>query len=166
MDEPPVLIRGSLFWSEALCFGQPPSHSFPVFLHTPMRIIRSLFGKIFILPIRLYQWVISPLFPSSCRHIPTCSAYAVEAIREWGPLRGTWMGTKRIAKCHPWGTSGYDPVPKRFGHGCGEEGPVHEQSEEGPVHEYSGKGPVHEDGDDWGEDSGKPTSPEASTAPP
>jgi putative membrane protein insertion efficiency factor len=45
--------------------------------------------------------------------VPTCSNYTIEAIEEWGVLKGTWLGIKRISKCHPWGTSGYDPVPKK-----------------------------------------------------
>ena len=68
--------------------------------------------KIYILPIRFYQWGISPLLPSSCRFTPTCSHYALEAIEEWGILKGTWLGLKRIFRCHPWGGHGYDPVPK------------------------------------------------------
>lgn len=73
------------------------------------RIIKTLF----IFPIRVYQYTISPLLGQNCRHSPTCSAYTVEAIREWGPLKGIWLGIKRISKCHPWGTHGYDPVPKK-----------------------------------------------------
>jgi len=69
--------------------------------------------KIFILPIRFYQLSISPMLGAHCRHTPTCSQYTIEAIQEWGALKGTWLGMKRIARCHPWGTSGYDPVPKR-----------------------------------------------------
>jgi putative membrane protein insertion efficiency factor len=69
--------------------------------------------KIFIFPIRLYQWTISPLLGANCRHIPSCSHYTVEAIQEWGVLKGIWLGMKRIARCHPWGTHGYDPVPKK-----------------------------------------------------
>ncbi len=65
-----------------------------------------------ILPIRAYQYTISPLLGSTCRHQPTCSQYTIEAIEEWGPARGFWLGVKRIAKCHPWGTHGYDPVPE------------------------------------------------------
>jgi uncharacterized protein len=48
-----------------------------------------------------------------CRHAPSCSQYAIEAIREWGVIKGIWLGSKRIARCNPWGTSGYDPVPKK-----------------------------------------------------
>jgi putative membrane protein insertion efficiency factor len=73
----------------------------------------KLLKQLFIFPIRIYQWMISPLLGSNCRHTPTCSHYAVEAIREWGPVKGIWLGIKRIARCHPWGTSGYDPVPRR-----------------------------------------------------
>lgn len=78
----------------------------------------SQFGKrivkaLVIFPIRVYQAAISPWFPASCRHVPTCSQYTIEAIQEWGIFRGTWMGMRRISKCHPWGTSGYDPVPKK-----------------------------------------------------
>ncbi len=69
--------------------------------------------KIFILPIRLYQATLSPLLGPKCRHEPSCSQYAVEAIQEWGVLKGMWLGMKRISKCHPWGTFGYDPVPKK-----------------------------------------------------
>lgn len=67
---------------------------------------------LFILPVRLYQYLISPLLGQNCRHTPTCSEYTVQAIDEWGPFKGMWMGLKRLSKCHPWGTHGYDPVPK------------------------------------------------------
>ena len=63
--------------------------------------------------IRFYQLIISPLFPPSCRFTPTCSSYMLEAIKIWGPFKGVWMGVKRLSKCHPWGTSGYDPVPEK-----------------------------------------------------
>lgn len=69
--------------------------------------------KIFILPVRFYQGAISPYLGSHCRHAPSCSQYMIEAIEEWGVFKGIWLGTKRIGRCHPWGTSGYDPVPKR-----------------------------------------------------
>ncbi len=63
--------------------------------------------------IRSYQYAISPMLGQHCQHTPTCSQYAWLAIDEWGVLRGTWLGVKRIARCHPWGTHGYDPVPHR-----------------------------------------------------
>ncbi len=63
--------------------------------------------------IRFYQLIISPILPASCRYTPTCSHYTLEAIRVWGPLRGSWLGLKRIASCHPRGGHGYDPVPEK-----------------------------------------------------
>ena len=73
----------------------------------------SILKKILILPIRFYQLAISPLLGPSCRFSPTCSHYMIEAIEEWGPIKGFWLGIKRIAKCHPWGPHGHDPVPKK-----------------------------------------------------
>lgn len=75
--------------------------------------MKAMLRKLFILPIRFYQLFISPLLGSNCRHTPTCSQYAIEAIREWGVFKGVWLGLRRIARCHPWGTSGYDPVPRK-----------------------------------------------------
>ena len=66
-----------------------------------------------IVPIRIYQAVISPLLGQNCRHAHTGSQYTIEAVKEWGVLKGMWLGIKRISKCHPWGTTGYDPVPKK-----------------------------------------------------
>ena len=63
------------------------------------------------LPIWFYRGAISPHLPDSCRYTPTCSAYALEALRRHGPLKGMWLSVKRICRCHPWGGSGYDPVP-------------------------------------------------------
>ncbi len=65
----------------------------------------------FLIVIKIYQWLISPLIPSSCRYTPTCSHYAVEALKKHGLFKGGWLGIKRISKCHPWGGSGHDPVP-------------------------------------------------------
>jgi hypothetical protein len=65
----------------------------------------------FILVIKLYQLIISPLFPPSCRYIPTCSNYSLEALKKYGLIKGGWLSLKRILSCHPWGGSGYDPVP-------------------------------------------------------
>jgi len=65
----------------------------------------------FILLIKLYQLLISPFFPSSCRFTPTCSHYTLDALKKYGLFKGGWLGLKRILKCHPWGGSGYDPLP-------------------------------------------------------
>ncbi|MGD8306132.1 MAG: membrane protein insertion efficiency factor YidD [Ignavibacteria bacterium] len=64
-----------------------------------------------IILIKLYQLIVSPLFPSSCRYTPTCSNFALQALRKYGLFKGGWLGLKRIFRCHPWGGSGYDPVP-------------------------------------------------------
>lgn len=61
--------------------------------------------------VRFYQIVISPLKPACCRFTPTCSQYALEALRKYGPVKGSWLTIKRILRCNPWGGSGYDPVP-------------------------------------------------------
>jgi len=74
-------------------------------------IILKLLAVPFILLIKIYQLLISPLFPSSCRYTPTCSHYTLEALKKYGLLKGSWLGIKRISRCHPWGGSGYDPVP-------------------------------------------------------
>lgn len=73
--------------------------------------ISKLLSGLLILPIRFYQMSISPMLPASCRYAPTCSQYAIEALRKHGPIRGSWLAIKRILRCHPWGGSGYDPVP-------------------------------------------------------
>ncbi len=77
-----------------------------------MIYIKKIINFPFILLIKFYRNFISPLTPASCRHIPTCSEYAIEAINKHGIIKGGWLGIKRLSKCHPWGTSGYDPVPK------------------------------------------------------
>jgi putative membrane protein insertion efficiency factor len=68
--------------------------------------------RLMILLLRGYKLAISPWFGAACRFEPTCSAYAAEAIRLHGPVRGVWLGTRRILRCHPWGGSFYDPVPQ------------------------------------------------------
>jgi putative membrane protein insertion efficiency factor len=62
-------------------------------------------------PIRLYQILVSPALPSTCRFVPSCSQYAVEAITHFGLLKGGWLAVKRILRCHPFNPGGYDPVP-------------------------------------------------------
>ena len=72
---------------------------------------KTLLRKAFLLPVYFYRVFISPLTPPSCRYTPTCSQYMVEAVLKYGIFKGTWLGIKRILRCHPWGGSGYDPVP-------------------------------------------------------
>ena len=69
--------------------------------------------KVLILLIRFYQKFISPMFPAKCRFYPTCSQYTLEAVKEHGAIKGTYLGIKRILKCHPFHEGGYDPVPKK-----------------------------------------------------
>ncbi|MBZ9779838.1 membrane protein insertion efficiency factor YidD [Psychroflexus sp. CAK8W] len=66
----------------------------------------------FLVLIKLYQWIISPLLGPSCRFQPTCSHYALEAFETHGLIKGLYLSAVRISKCHPWGKSGFDPVPK------------------------------------------------------
>jgi len=72
---------------------------------------KVIFRKIATAPILFYQYAISPLLPSSCRYTPTCSEYSKQALLKHGVLKGGKLAIKRIASCHPWGGSGYDPVP-------------------------------------------------------
>jgi putative membrane protein insertion efficiency factor len=75
----------------------------------------GLFMKVlawpFIAIIKIYQWVISPLFPAKCRFTPTCSHYGLEAFKKHGIFKGFWLTLKRVVRCNPWGGHGYDPVP-------------------------------------------------------
>lgn len=71
----------------------------------------SVLARFFLLMIRGYQLGISPYLPPACRYTPSCSAYAAEAIRKHGAGRGSWLAARRLMRCHPWGGSGYDPVP-------------------------------------------------------
>jgi len=61
--------------------------------------------------IRVYQYAISPFLGRNCRHYPSCSAYAVEAVEKHGAIKGGWLSVKRVSRCHPWHPGGYDPVP-------------------------------------------------------
>ena len=74
--------------------------------------LKRLPGILLICVARGYQLFVSPILPQTCRFHPTCSGYAIEAIREHGAARGAWLALKRIGKCHPWGSGGYDPVPE------------------------------------------------------
>ena len=66
-----------------------------------------------ILPVKAYQYLLSPLLGKNCRFEPSCSTYMIHAVEEWGIFKGFWLGLRRISRCHPWGSSGEDPVPKR-----------------------------------------------------
>src|SRR3712207_7051045 len=75
------------------------------------RELKRALSFVLLLPIYFYRLCISPLTPPSCRFTPTCSAYAIEAIKKHGPFKGLYLAVRRILRCHPWGGSGYDPVP-------------------------------------------------------
>jgi putative membrane protein insertion efficiency factor len=75
--------------------------------------MRKILIHPFVLLIKGYQLLISPLLPPTCRYDPTCSHYAIEALQKHGFLKGGWLAIKRIGSCHPWGSSGYDPVPEK-----------------------------------------------------
>ncbi|MDD2437085.1 MAG: membrane protein insertion efficiency factor YidD [Massilibacteroides sp.] len=73
--------------------------------------MRRFFTTLLLIPVYIYKYCISPLTPPTCRYTPTCSEYAVQALKKHGPIKGLYLATKRILRCHPWGGSGYDPVP-------------------------------------------------------
>lgn len=75
-------------------------------------VVKKVLAAPFILLIKFYQVCISPLKGGpTCRYTPTCSQYALEAFKKYGPFKGGWLALRRILRCHPWGGSGYDPVP-------------------------------------------------------
>ncbi|MGI8950344.1 MAG: membrane protein insertion efficiency factor YidD [Chitinophagaceae bacterium] len=76
-----------------------------------MKKLLQILSYPFILIIKFYQYAISPLLGPKCRFTPTCSRYAIEAFKKYGLIKGGWLAIKRISKCHPFGGSGYDPVP-------------------------------------------------------
>ena len=78
-----------------------------------MNILLKIITYPFIFLVRFYQLLISPILPSSCRYQPTCSQYTLEALKTHGLFIGGWLGLKRILSCHPWGGSGFDPVPTK-----------------------------------------------------
>tara|TARA_Y100000768_G_scaffold385142_1_gene370616 strand:+ start:1182 stop:1418 length:237 start_codon:yes stop_codon:yes gene_type:complete len=74
--------------------------------------IKKIWNSTFIFPIKIYQLFISPMLPNTCRHLPTCSDYTIDAIEQFGVFKGIAKGTIRILKCNPFGTSGFDPIKK------------------------------------------------------
>jgi putative membrane protein insertion efficiency factor len=95
-----------------------------------MKLLKSILSIPLLILIGIYKYLISPFTPASCRHYPTCSGYASEAIHRHGVTEGTIMAAKRLSKCHPWGTQGYDPVPlfkfKSYASGKREKFNLHE----------------------------------------
>ena len=73
--------------------------------------MKKILSYLLLLPVYFYRGYISPMTPPSCRFVPTCSEYAIEAIKKHGPFKGLYLAVRRILRCHPWGGSGYDPVP-------------------------------------------------------
>ena len=76
-----------------------------------MKTVLRILSLPFIFLIKIYQWVISPWMGPRCRFTPTCSQYAAEALKKHGLFKGLWLAIRRVSRCHPWGGSGYDPVP-------------------------------------------------------
>jgi len=78
-----------------------------------LKSVTKILAIPFIWLVRFYQAAISPYTPSACRYSPTCSSYTLEALKKHGVFKGGWLAIKRIGSCHPWGGSGYDPVPEK-----------------------------------------------------
>lgn len=74
-------------------------------------MIKRILTAILLAPVYLYRYCISPIKPPSCRFVPTCSEYAIEALKTHGPLKGLILSVRRILRCNPWGSQGFDPVP-------------------------------------------------------
>lgn len=88
-----------------------PPHRIQTFSKQAAAATSRAAARMLMAPIRFYQRFISPLTPPACRFTPTCSQYALEAIQKHGPLKGLYLAVRRLLRCHPWGGSGYDPVP-------------------------------------------------------
>lgn len=82
-------------------------------MNTPkaLRAICSVPKRVAMALVGFYRKYISPMFPPSCRYVPSCSEYAMIALQRYGFIKGSWMAIKRICRCHPWHPGGYDPVP-------------------------------------------------------
>lgn len=80
-------------------------------IKTLLSLVNRGAASLLLLPIAFYRRFVSPFTPAACRFTPTCSAYAAEALRRHGAVRGLYLAVRRILRCHPWGGSGYDPVP-------------------------------------------------------
>nr|WP_321454112.1 membrane protein insertion efficiency factor YidD [uncultured Carboxylicivirga sp.] len=78
---------------------------------TVLKLLRDSIVALLVIPVKLYQWFLSPWLGASCRYTPTCSTYTIEALKKHGPIKGLWLSVKRILSCNPWGGHGHDPVP-------------------------------------------------------
>ena len=76
-------------------------------------IIKKILSYPLLALVYIYKYLISPITPASCRHVPTCSEYMIQSLKIHGPFKGLYLGIRRISHCHPWGTHGYDPVPPK-----------------------------------------------------
>ena len=81
-------------------------------MKTFIKIFKTILSFPLLILIAIYKYLISPFTPASCRHQPSCSTYSQQAIKKYGIVEGSFLSIKRIAKCHPWGTYGYDPLPQ------------------------------------------------------
>ncbi|WP_430816694.1 membrane protein insertion efficiency factor YidD [Carboxylicivirga sp. RSCT41] len=81
------------------------------FIKQLILLLRNGIVTILLVPVKLYQWFISPVLGASCRYTPTCSQYTIEALKKHGPIKGLYLAIKRILSCNPWGGHGHDPVP-------------------------------------------------------
>lgn len=80
-------------------------------MNAMIRNLRNALVALLCMPIRFYRRCLSPMLPPACRFTPTCSQYALEALQKHGPVKGLYLAIRRLLRCHPWGGSGYDPVP-------------------------------------------------------
>lgn len=80
-------------------------------MKTILKIITYPFRFLLLCLVKFYKFCISPILPSTCGFVPTCSTYMEQAIKEFGPFKGTWLGIKRLSKCRPGGKCGFDPIP-------------------------------------------------------
>jgi len=105
------LRQTSSYPAETSGIFPPTSNFLPYFCNVLKHTVNKIITFPLVILIKFYQWFISPLLPKNCRYEPTCSHYMVKALQVHGPVKGFWLGIKRISRCHPWGGSGYDPVP-------------------------------------------------------
>ena len=108
----------------------------------PLAPARRLLAAVLLAPIRLYQRFISPALPARCKYYPTCSDYALHAVRELGPLRGALLAAWRLARCNPWSHGGYDPVEDRPFFRAPTDRPARDRRHEAPAQPDSRQSPV------------------------